>query len=82
MKIKDARSLSQKAKEALRKRAVRAVRSGMKQYQAAETFGVSRYAVIQWMAAYRKDGEEALASRKKGPPKGRGNKLTTRQEKQ
>ena len=82
MEIKDARSLSGDAQEALRKRAVQAVLGGMTQAEAAKAFGVSRYAVILWMAAYRESGEQALASRPKGPGKGHGKKLMPRQEKQ
>jgi transposase len=82
MEIKDARSLSGEAQEALRKRAVQAVHGGMTQAEAARAFGVSRYAVILWMAAYRENGEQALASRPKGPAKGHGKKLRPRQEKQ
>ena len=82
MKITDARSLTGEAQEALRKRAVQAVLAGMTQVEAARVFNVSRYAVIQWAAAYREGGEEALAARKKGPKKGHGKKLTLHQEKQ
>jgi transposase len=78
----DARSLSQDAKEALRRRAVSAVLSGMRQNQVARALGVSAYAVTLWMSAYRVSGESALAAKKKGPPKGFGKKLTDRQERQ
>ena len=82
MEIRDARTLSGDAQETLRKRAVHAVLSGMTQGDAARAFGVSRYAVIQWMAAYREGGEAALATRKKGPKKGYGKKLGAKQERQ
>lgn len=82
MKKKDARTLSGDAQEALRKLAVRAVLSGMKQGEAARVFGVSRYAVHIWMEAYMEGGEEALSKKKKGPAKGHGKKLTKRQEKE
>lgn len=78
----DARSLSQEAKEALRKRGVQAVLSGVRQNQVARTLGVSPYAVNLWVKAYRASGEAGLAARKKGPPKGRGKKLSARQERQ
>jgi transposase len=78
--IKDARSLSGDAQEALRKRAIQAVLTGMTQANAAKIFGVSRYAVIKWMAAYREGGELALSAHKKGPKKGYGKKLNSRQE--
>jgi transposase len=42
VQVKDARSISPEAQEALRKRAVQAVLGGMKQTAAARTFGVAR----------------------------------------
>lgn len=82
MKKLDARSLSQEAKEALRKRAVLAVLSGLRQNHVARTLGVSPYAVNLWMKAYRTAGEAGLTARRKGPPKGFGKKLTARRERQ
>lgn len=78
----DARTLSPEAKEALRKRAVTAVLSGMKQKDVARAVGVSAYAVCLWMRAYREGGEASLAAKKKGPPKGAGKKLAAVQERQ
>lgn len=77
----DARTLSGEAQEALRKRAVAAVCGGMSKTAAAHAFGVSRYAIHLWVAAYEQGGEAALAKRKKGPAQGQGKKLTSRQEK-
>lgn len=82
MEITDARKLSGEAQEALRKRAVQAVLSGMTQAEAAKAFGVSRYAVILWVAAHKEGGEAALSARKKGPAKGHGKKLSPKQERQ
>jgi transposase len=82
MERTDARSLSQEAKAALRKRGVVAVRSGMKQKDVAQALGVSAYAVNLWMKTYRTQGENGLAARKKGPAKGFGKKLMARQEQQ
>lgn len=65
--VTDARSLTQDAQAALRKRAVEAVVGGMKQTEAAKTFGVTRQAVGKWISAYREGGSEALAKRKRGP---------------
>lgn len=76
----DARTLSGEAQEALRKRAVAAVVGGMSKSAAADAFGVSRYAIHLWVAAYEQGGEEALDRRKKGPAKGQGKKLSARQE--
>jgi len=67
----DARSLSQDAQAALRRRAVDAVLAGMKQTAAAVAFGVTRQAVGNWMKAYRRGGHAALAAHKRGPKRPR-----------
>jgi transposase len=82
MKTKDARTLPREAQEALRKRAVAAVESGMSMVEAAKAFGVSRYAIHLWIKAYKQAGEEGLKNRRKGPAKGFGKKLSPKQEKQ
>ena len=64
----DARSLSPEGQEALRKRAVRAVLSGMKQTAAARTFGVARGTVARWMREHRQGSEAALDQRPQGRP--------------
>ena len=66
----DARSLTPQAQEALRRRAVEAVRGGMTQTEAAKTFGVARGTVNKWMRQYRADGARALKARPQGRPKG------------
>jgi transposase len=53
VEVKDARSLSPEGQEALRKRAVRVVLSGMKQTTAARAFGVARGMVARWMHEHR-----------------------------
>ena len=72
---KDARSLSSQAQEALRKRAVAAVRSGLTQVEAARIFGVTRQAVGIWMRKHRQGGEKALGAGIKGRPR-TGGRLT------
>lgn len=79
MKTRDARSLPGVAQEELRKKAVAAVLSGMSQAEAARVFGVSRYSVIKWQAAYEDGGEEALGARRRGRPQGRGAALSERE---
>jgi transposase len=71
-KNKDARSLSCDAQETLRLRAIQAIAAGMRQTEAARVFGVSRGAVANWMALYRRGGLKALKARPQGRPKGRG----------
>lgn len=78
MQVKDARSISQKAQETLRKRSVQAVLNGMKQTAAARTFGVARGTVSRWMGQYRRGGEAALDQRPQGRPP--APKLTGEQE--
>jgi transposase len=73
----DARSLSPEAKEALRKRAVAAYRTGsLSQAQVAGLFGVHRSALAKWLKSFRMAGERGLDARPKGPAKGHGCLLT------
>ncbi|WP_020667778.1 helix-turn-helix domain-containing protein [Amycolatopsis nigrescens] len=62
----DARSLSADALEALRRRAVAAVESGMSQVEAARLYGVSRKTVGVWVRAHRQGGEQAFRARRRG----------------
>ena len=50
----------------------------MTQTEAAEIFGVTRTSVCLWVNAYRRDGEAALQSKRKGRPG--GGKLSATQE--
>ena len=68
VKVKDARSISPAGQEALRKRAVQAELSGLKQTAAARTFGLARGTVARWMSQYRQGGEAALDRRSQGRP--------------
>jgi len=70
VEIKDARSLSPDAQEALRLRAVRAVLDGMTQGEAARQFGIARTTVNSWVCTYRRRGQQALKARKQGRPPG------------
>jgi transposase len=67
--MKDARSLSPDAQEALRMQAVEAVRTqGLKHVEAAMTFGVTRQTIDKWVKKSRKGGKKALKKRKRGRP--------------
>ncbi len=68
----DFRSLSPGAQEAIRMRAVAAVKVGMGKTKAAEVFGVSRRGVSRWMRADRQGGKEALKAKRRGRPRGGG----------
>jgi transposase len=71
-RIADFRSFGPEAQEAIRLRAVEAVKSGMRKFRAAEVFGVSRRAISSWMRTNRQGGREALKAKKRGRPLGGG----------
>ncbi|RLD44042.1 MAG: IS630 family transposase [Bacteroidetes bacterium] len=70
MKKQDVRSLSAKAQEALRIRAVQAVLSGRTQLAVADMFGISRQSLSKWLKAYRAHGFNALKAKPRGRPTG------------
>src|SRR2546427_732703 len=70
MNVKDARSLVPAAQEALRARAVKAVREGLSQVEAAATFEVARGTINRWCRSYEEQGRKALKGRKRGRPAG------------
>ncbi len=69
---KDFRSVRPEAQEAIRIRAVAAVKAGMMKSKAAEVFGVSRRAISSWLRADREGGEEGLKAKPRGRPRGGG----------
>lgn len=70
---KDARSLTAEAQEDLRRRVLHAVGElGMKKSHAARTFGVSRQAIDNWLAAYQVGGMRAIKARRRGRPTSSG----------
>ncbi|WP_407697890.1 IS630 family transposase [Streptomyces kaniharaensis] len=62
----DARRLSPKAQEALRMRAVAALRAGRGRNEVAELLGVTVESVTDWWAAWQAGGRDALVSRTRG----------------
>lgn len=68
MKSKAARSLPAEAQEDLRIKAVNAVGAGMTQTEAAQTFGVSRQAIRNWLERYRRGGRSGLKAQRRGRP--------------
>ena len=70
VRVKDARSLSPAAQEALRARVVKAVRDGMSQTEAATVFHVTRASVNKWSRLHEDHGKRALRSRRRGRPPG------------
>jgi transposase len=69
-KIADFRSLRPEAQEAIRIRAMEAVKAGMGITNAAKVFHVSRRAVSNWVRLERQGGEEALKAKQRGRPRG------------
>lgn len=68
MKIRDARSLSSAAQEALRVRVVKAVLEGMSQVEAAGVFRVARGTVNRWCRLREEHGARVLKAKKRGRP--------------
>jgi len=68
MKIKDARSLSTSAQEALRQRAVKAIQGGKKQAEVCQIFSISHSALNKWLKLYREFGDRGLKNQKRGRP--------------
>jgi transposase len=62
----DGRRVSVEVLEALRRRAVALLRSGMAQRQVALVLGVHWNTVGRWLKAWRRGGESALARRQRG----------------
>lgn len=79
MAKRDARFLSPEAQAEIRLRVLDALREGMTQAQAARTFGVSRWSVVQWAKACRQAGEQALAAKPRGRRTGEAGKLSAKQ---
>lgn len=70
MRSRDARRLPQAAQEELRRRAVALVGEGRAQTEVARLLDVSRQSVNEWVAAYRRGGEQALRARRRGRRRG------------
>lgn len=70
MTVHDARTLPPAAQEALRCKAVRAVRNGTTHAAVAAILGVKRQVVGRWVQRYRQGGTTALKARKRGRPPG------------
>lgn len=79
----DARSLSQDAQEALRRRAVKlVVEDGWSYVEAGEALGVTDRAVGVWVRRFRSEGSASLAKRRRGRRAGEQQALTAAQRQQ
>ncbi len=76
VKPADARTLPPAAQAHVRRLAVKAVRAGMKQTEAARTYQVSLRAVNKWIALDKVGGLRALKPKRQGRPPGQGGRLT------
>jgi transposase len=74
--------LSPSAQEEIRRRAVALCVEGRSQSEVARLLDVSRQSVNEWMAAYRVNGEAALAARRRGRKDGEKTALTAWQQAQ
>lgn len=79
MAKRDARFLSPQAQAEIRLRVLDALQEGMTQAQAARTFGVSRWSVVQWAKVSRQVGEQALVAKPRGRRAGEAGKLSVKQ---
>jgi len=66
MEIKDTRSLSPSAQEALRMQAVKAALIASTQLEVCRIFGISRTSLGNWLKKYHRGGWKALKSKKRG----------------
>lgn len=71
MKIKDARSLTSSAQEALRIRAVQAVRDGNSHTEVGRLLAVTRQRIGIWMKRYAEGGWDALKANPRGRKPGK-----------
>lgn len=79
MAKRDARHLTPQAQAEIRLRVLDALQEGMSQTQAATTFGVSRWSVVQWVKTHRQSGEQALLAKPRGRRSGEAGKLSAKQ---
>jgi transposase len=80
MTQQDFRSLTPQAQEAIRLKAMVALREGRSKSEVARIFGVSRQAIHGWHDRKQASGPEGLRSRRRGRPV--GGRLRPRQEKE
>ncbi len=79
LKRSDARSLTPQAQEAIRFKAMAALKEGRSKTEVAKIFGVTRQAVHGWVALRKHSGERALRAGRRGRPV--GGRLNSKHEK-
>jgi len=70
MEQPDFRSLNPQAQEAIRFRAMAALKEGRSKTEVAAIFGVSRQAIHGWVAQHKRGGARALQAKRRGRPVG------------
>ena len=80
MEKEDARKLSPKTQEQLRKQAIRLKKKGKKYIEIAEIVGVHRNTVSNWWKTYEREGSKGLESKQRGFEKGQWRTLDAAQE--
>lgn len=79
MEKRDARSLTPKTQEEIRRQAIRLLKK-LKPSQVADQLEVSRNAVYEWIKAHKAGGMKALKAKRQGRPKGTGLTLSVEQQ--
>jgi len=78
----DFRSASPEVREAIRKRGIAMIRSGMKKGDVAESLGVNKNTVSNWCKSFKNEGSKGLTDKKRGAKSENCKLLTHEQEKQ
>jgi len=80
MEKNDARRLSAREQELLRRQAIRLHKRGMKFIEIAKVLGVSRNSVSDWCRVYARDGAKSLKAKRRGRSVGDKRLLSPEQE--
>lgn len=76
MNKRDARSLTPKTQEEIRRQAIRLLKAGLTGQEVANQLEVSRKSVYAWKKLYKLEGMKALKGKTQGRPEGSGLRLT------
>ncbi len=78
----DLRKANAEEKEAIRIRAIRMHKQGLKQNKIASLLGVHKNSIYQWVKIFKAQGKKGLKEEKRGRKKGSGKLLSAQQEKE
>jgi transposase len=82
IEFQDFRSASSTIREALRKRGIALIKSGIKKGEVAKLFGVNKNTVSNWYKSYNMEGVKGLSDKKRGARSENCKLLTPEQERQ